>query len=403
MHETEFLTNVAVALLAALAGGFLARAMRLPVLIGYLVAGVFIGPHTPGVIASPEIVHAVAKLGVALLMFTVGVHFSLDRLKSVRRVALLGGGLQIAGTVALGVLLGLALGWGLYGGLFLGCAISLSSTAVMTKLLEERGEEGSPHGEALLAVLIAQDLCVVVMTPLLPALSDVARHGVSAAKALAGAALSGGLLLALILLLAMRVVPALMKRMTGMGSPELFLLTGLGICLAAALAAERAGIGLELGAFLAGLVISETDYAHELFAQIRPLRDVFAALFFVSIGMLLNPSFLRLHWVAVAAVVAAIVFGKALISALAVRAAGRPGRTAVIAGLGLAQIGEFSFVLASIGSARGLIPGEISGVILSAALISLVLAPFLFSAAFPLAARLDAAPALSRFRRPSVG
>jgi len=396
MHEVGFLTNIGVALLAALVGGFLARIVRLPVLIGYLIAGVVVGPHTPGLFASPEVVHSVANLGVALLMFAVGVHFSLEDLKAVRRTALVGGGLQIAGTIVLGVIIGLCFGWGAYGGLFLGCAIALSSTAVMTKILEERGEAGTKHGTAMMGILISQDLSLVLMVPLLPALSTVSSHGAGALVNIGGALLLGGILLALTLLLAMRVVPALMKRMTKMGSQELFLLAGICICLVAAAAAEKAGLGLALGSFLAGLVISETDYAHELFSQIRPLRDVFAAIFFVSVGMLLDPKFLLHHWLAVTVVVLAIAVGKACIAALAVYASGHHGRTAVTAGLGLAQIGEFSFVLANIGSAQNLIPQEIAGVVLSAALISLLITPFVFQAAGPVYTRLDRIPAMSR-------
>lgn len=396
MHDIGFLGNIGLALIAALAGGFAARLLRLPVLIGYLVAGVFIGPYTPGLMASPEIVHSVANLGVALLMFAVGVHFSLDQLKSVRRTALIGGGVQIGGTILLGILLGVALGWGVYGGLFLGCAISLSSTAVMTKLLEERGEVGTNHGDVLMGILIAQDLSLVVIAPVLPALATVGKAGVGALTSIGGAILLGAALLTATLVLAMRIVPALMTRITKMGSQELFLLAGIAICLGAAIAAEYAGLGLALGAFLAGLVVSETDYSHELFSQIRPLRDIFAALFFVSIGMLLDPRFVQAHWVAILAVVLTIVIAKAIVSTLAIFLAGHHGRTALVGGLGLAQIGEFSFVLASLGSSRKLIPDEISGVILSSALISLLLAPFLFQAGVPLYTRLNRIPAVSR-------
>lgn len=396
VHQVEFLTNVGIALGAALAGGLLARAVRLPVLIGYLVAGILVGPHTPGVVANGETVHAVANLGVALLMFAVGVHFSLDELKAVQKTAIVGGGLQIGGTILLGVLLGIALGWGVYGGLFLGCALSLSSTAVMMRLLEERGETGTTHGSVMLGILVVQDMSLVLMAALLPALSSLSTGGAGAWGVVGTALLKAALFLLVTLGLATRGVPALMHRVARLGSPELFLLTGVGICLLAAVAAEYAGLGLALGAFLAGLVISETDYAHELFSQVRPLRDVFAALFFVSVGMLLNPAFVAGHWLAVLAVVAAIVVGKALITTLSVFALGHHGKTAILTGLGLAQIGEFSFVLATLGSDRKLIPAEISGVILSAALMTLLLAPAVFGAGGRVYARLNRWPALAR-------
>ena len=378
MHETSFLLNIAVALVAAFVGGTLAKLAKLPVLIGYLLAGIVVGPHTPGPVAQPEVVNPVANLGVALLMFAVGAHFSLDKLQSVRRTALLGGGLQIVGTIAMGTLLGLALGWSLYGGLYLGCTLSLSSTAVMMKLLEERGEQESEHGAAMLGMLVTQDLCVVLMAPLLPALSQATHRGPAALASIGWALLVGAILLSAILFLAMRGVPTIMKRIALLGSPELLLLAGMAICLAAAIGAEKAGLGLALGAFLAGLVISETDYAHHLLGQIRPIRDLFASLFFVSIGMMLDPTFVFRHLAAIAAVVVSVVIGKALIGALAVYASGQRGGTPIRTGLGLAQIGEFSFVLATLGYNEGLISGEISGVILSGALITLVLAPFVY-------------------------
>ncbi|MCW3060467.1 MAG: sodium/hydrogen exchanger [Capsulimonas sp.] len=397
MHQAGFLLNIGIALLAALAGGLIARWVKLPVLIGYLVAGVVVGPHTPGILASPDTIHTVANLGVVLLMFTVGIHFSLDELNAVRRTALVGGGVILLGMVLLGLLIGAVFHWGVYGGLFLGCALFLSSTAVMMRIMDERGELGTSHGAIMLGILVVQDLSLVLMAALLPALAGVASHGAAALIPLVWALLKAALFMGVAIVLAIKGVPALMGRVSRMGSQELFLLTGVGICLVTAVTAELAGLGLALGAFIAGIVVSETDYAHELFAQIRPLRDVFAAVFFVSVGMLLDPVFLREHWPAVLCVVLAIVIGKALLSALAVYATGHHGRTAIMAGLGLAQIGEFSFVLANIGSERKLINPEITGVILSAALITLLLTPFVYGAAGPLYARLNRNPKMSRW------
>jgi len=396
MSEKEFLVNLGIALIAALAGGIVARALRLPVLVGYLGVGIAVGPHTPGFIADEKTVQTVAHLGVALLMFAVGVQFSLKELGTVRRTALLGGGAQILGTILLGLLLGRMIGWGVYGGLFLGCALSLSSTAVMMRILEERGEQGTTHGSVMLGILVVQDLSVVLMVALLPALASFSSQGAAAFAEVGGAVLRATLFIGATVLLAMRGAPALLHRVARSGSHELFLLTVVCLCLLAAATADAAGLGLELGAFLAGLVVSESPYAHEVFTQIRPLRDVFASLFFVSVGMLLDPAFVARHWAAILAVVAAIVVGKALLTALPIHALGAHGRTAVLTGLGLAQIGEFSFVLAVVGSQRGLISPEISGVILSAALITILLAPFLYGSADTLYKRLNARPALSR-------
>ncbi len=393
MGGEHFVEHLGAALLAALAGGLAARLLRLPLLVGYLAAGIVIGPHTPGFTANEKAIHDVSTLGVALLMFAVGTHLSLGELSAVRRIALIGGAIQIGGTIALGLVLGLALGWGAYGGAFLGCALALSSTAVMMRLLEERGELGSAHGKALMAVLVVQDLAVVLMVALLPSLGQLGNGGLgSVGWSLLKALLSVGLSL----FLALKLVPALLHRVARQGSQELFLLVVVCICLAAAYLAQLAGLSLELGAFLAGLVISESDYAHEVFNQVRPLRDLFASLFFVSVGMLLDPRFVLSHWVPVSAVVVAILLGKALFATVGIYVAGCHGRTAVIAGLGLAQIGEFSFVLATLGVSRGLIPDDIANVILASALVTILATPFVFAAAPKVYTRLSASPALSR-------
>jgi CPA2 family monovalent cation:H+ antiporter-2 len=402
----EFLGEVGVVLVAALLGGIVARALRLPVLIGYLVAGALIGPHTPGFIADETTVRTVADLGVALLMFAVGVQFSLDELNHVRRIALVGGGAQIVGTILLGLGLGVLFGWGVYGGLFLGCALALSSTAVMLKVLEERGELGSAHGGVMLGILVVQDLSLILMVVLLPALAAFGGGAGNAGGALAGvgsALLKALLFLLVTVLLSTRGVPALLDRVARTQSRELFVLTIVCLCLVAGYVADRMGLGHALGAFLAGIVVSESSYAHEVFSQVRPLRDVFASLFFVSVGMLLDPAFLFANAAVIAAVVLAILVGKTLITMVPLYLLRCQGRTVVLAGLGLAQIGEFSFVLATAGSAQGLIPAEIANVILSSALVTLLLAPFLFGAAGGLYARLNGVPALSRWlNRPAA-
>lgn len=396
MHELALLTELAFALGAALAGGLIARLLRLPPLVGYLLAGVVVGPNTPGLFANTDAVQAVAQIGVALLMFAVGVQFSLEELHRVRRVALVGGGLQIGGTIVLGVLLGLALGWGVYGGLFLGCAISLSSTAVMSRILEERGELGTTHGVVMLGILVVQDLALVFLALLLPAIANYASNGPSALSAIGLSLLRALISVGVALFLATRAVPKVLDRVSRLGSQELFLLTVVTICLVAAYLAHLVGLSLEIGAFLAGLVITESEYAQEVFSQVRPLRDVFASLFFVSVGMLLNPLFVATHWLAILLVVIAIVVGKGLIATLAILFLGHHGRTAIQAGLGLAQIGEFSFVLAALGAQQKLIPPEISSVILSAALVTLLLEPAVFASAIPLYNRLRSVPAIEK-------
>lgn len=377
-------------------GGLLARFLRLPALVGFLIAGVAIGPYTPGWFADSHAVEGVARIGVALLMFAVGVQFSLEELISVRRVALLGGALQITGSIVLGMFVGIALGWGLYGGVFLGCAISLSSTAVMMRILEERGDLGTTHGRAMLGILVVQDLTLVVMAMLLPVLATLSSAGASALLDVGVSLLRAILFLAVALAAARLGVPRLLDLVARTGSQELFLLSVVCICLAAAYLTFLAGFSLEIGAFLAGLVVTESDYAHEVFAQIRPLRDVFASLFFVSVGMLVDPAFLLKHWAPVLVVALSIIFGKGLMASLAIYAAGQHGRTALLAGFGLAQIGEFSFVLAALGQERELIAPELSTTILTAAMVTLLLAGPTYGAGGGLYALLNRWPPLSK-------
>jgi Kef-type K+ transport system, predicted NAD-binding component len=398
LHGFGFLGEIGVVLVAAFCGGLLARALRLPVLVGYLLAGLVVGPHTPGFSADELTVKAVADLGIVLLMFAVGVQFSLDELKHVRRTALVGGGVQVGGTILIGIVLGLCVGWGLYGGLFLGCALSLTSTAVMLKLLEERGELASAHGSVMMGISVVEDLSAVLMVALLPSLAAFGQaDGAMAALAEVGVAiLKAGIFLVATVFLATRGVPALLGRVARTGSRELFLLGVICLCSVAAFSAERLGLGLALGAFLAGIVVSESGYAHEVFSQVRPLRDVFASLFFVSVGMMLDPEFVLSHAGIVTAVVLAILIGKSLVSMAPLHYLGWQGKTVILAGLGMAQIGEFSFVLATMGAARGLIGPEVSGVILAAALVSILLAPFVYGGGDRLYRAMMRRPALAR-------
>lgn len=397
MGDYGFIVNVAGVLLAALTGGLLARLLRLPILVGYLAVGIAVGPYTPGLLAHSESTFDVAKLGVALLMFTVGVQLSLKDMAAIQATALGGGAIQILGTIALGVLLGVLFGWGIYAGLFLGCAMSLTSTTIMMRVLEERGEVGEGHNAIMLGISVVQDLSLVAMVALLPALALLSTQGVAALGNVAVSLLQALFLVGVTLFFALRLVPYVLEIAARTGVQELFVLTVVCLCLVAAYGAVLAGLSLEIGAFLAGLVISESRYAHEVLAQVRPMRDLFASLFFVSVGMLLDPAFLWAHLPKVLVVLVAIVVGKGIISFFAVYAFGWHGRTALLAGLGLGQIGEFSFVLAVIGSDRGLIPAEVSGVILSAALLTILVSPFAYGAAMPLYNWLNAIPAASRF------
>lgn len=397
MHDSQgtvFLGEIGVILIAAFVGGLAAQALRLPVLIGYLLAGIAVGPHTPGFIADEHTVRIVADLGITLLMFAVGVQFSLEELHHVRKTALIVGGALLAGSIGLGLLLAWAFGWGAFGGLFLGCALFLSSTAVMMRILDERGELGTSHGGIILGVLVVQDLSFVLMVVLLPALATVGTQGTAAFGTVLIALLKAGAFLAITLLLATKLVPAFLDRLTRTGSRELFLLAVVCLCLATAFAAEKMGLGVALGAFLAGIVIAESPYAHEVFAQVRPLRDVFSSLFFVSVGMLLDPAYVAANWGLIVSVSLAIIIGKPLVTFLAMHWSGHPVRTSLLVSLGLAQIGEFSFLLASAGGPEGSLSPDVGRVILSSALISLLLAPFIYRSAAPLYRWINRVPLL---------
>lgn len=386
-HGSSFalMSGLAITLVAALVGGFAARALRLPVLVGYMMAGIVIGPYTPGFIANEQTVFSLAEIGVALLMFAVGVQFSLKELSHVRRTALVAGSIQILGMVLFGIPVAHLIGWNGYEGLYLGCIMALSSTAVVMRVLEERGELGTAHGTLMMGLSLVQDLAVIPMVLLLPVAAGLQPSG-GAATTLVWTLVKATFFLAAMVIVAARLVPPILARVASVGSRELFLLALVCLCLLAGGAAETLGLGMALGAFIAGIVVSESEYAHESLSQIRPLRDVFASVFFVSVGMLLDPQQVVRHWAAVSAVVAAIIAVKAGLLIALIRLLGWRGRTAFSVGFGLANIGEFSFVLLTLGRANELISSEMIGVANASAMVTLMAAPFLLRSA-PLAFR----------------
>ncbi len=372
MEDYRLVTDLVLALGAAFLGGVIARRLGQPVLLGYIVAGVLIGPNTPGLVADRERVQTLANLGVAFLMFALGVEFSFSELMRVRRVALVGGGLQIPLTVALGALAGLAVGWSWQAALLLGGGFAISSTIVALKLVLGRGEADSPQATTALGLGIVQDLSLVPMIALLPVLSGEGGNlGLALLRSLGTAAVA----LAAVVALGTRLVPRLLYAVARTESRELFLLSVVLIALGTALASHEAGLSLALGAFLAGLVVSESEFDSQVLAEIVPLRDLFATLFFVAVGMLLEPRFVVDHALVVLGLVAALVLGKLVITGGALLAAGVDHRTATLAALLLAQMGEFSFVLAGVGLADGIVAGDQYGLILAVALGSILVAP----------------------------
>jgi len=390
MSQLDPVVSIVILLVAALVGGMIAHRLRQPVILGYLIVGVIVGPYALGLVADLVLVEAVATMGVALLMFTLGLEISVSQLKQVGRVGLWGGIAQILVTFALGLVVGSFLfGWPLSQAALFGLVISLSSTMVCLKILMERGELDSVHGRIMLAILILQDISVVLMVVVVPLLSgSVENLPLALAMAIGKAVLFVGAAI----VLGLWVLPWLMGRVGGVRSRELFLLTVLVLSLGAAVSTYIFGLSVVFGAFVIGLVLRETRFAHQALAEITPLRDIFATLFFVSLGMLLSPSFILDNWELVAITVAVIILVKFLVVFGIVRLFGYNNRIAIFAGAGLFQIGEFSFILAQAGVNGGIISGQFYSLILASAVITMILTPLSMSLVSWLYPRLTPAP-----------
>ena len=377
MENAQLVVDLVVALGAAFLGGLVAQRLGLPILLGYIVAGVVIGPNTPGLVADRRNVELLANLGVAFLMFDLGVEFSFNEMKRVRRIALVAAGFQIPLTILLGTITGQLAGWSIEASLLLGGAFAISSSIVALKLLMGRGEAGSRQARTALGLGVIQDLSLVPMIALLPVLSgEDGGLFENFARSLGVTALA----LVLIVAIGSRVVPRVMFYVARTESRELFLLIIVLIALGTAIVCEKVGLSFALGAFLAGLVVSESEFDSQVLAEIVPLRDLFATLFFVSVGMLLEPRFLVDHIAIVLGFVAVLVIGKLLITGGALLAARVDHRTATITALLMAQMGEFSFVLAGLGRSDEIISDEQYGLILATSLGSILLVPPLLSA-----------------------
>ncbi|MCY7323797.1 MAG: cation:proton antiporter [Phormidesmis sp. CAN_BIN36] len=374
-EDFRLIIDLVSVLAAAAAGGLLAALLKQPVLLGYLLAGVVVGPTGLGLIKEIVQVETLAQFGVAFLLFALGVEFSFSELKKVKAISLGGGGLQIALTILVTTVASLGLGWvtSPAQGVFLGAILSLSSTAVVLKCLMERSETGTPHGQVMLGSLVVQDLALGLMLAVLPALDKpVEEIGLAVGWAL----MQTGLFALGAVAAGIWVIPPLLRLLAKTESRELFLLGVVAICLGIALLTEHLGLSIEMGAFVAGLMISEAEYADQTLTYVEPLRDIFAALFFASIGMLIDPVFLWNNLELILGLVAIVFVGKFLIITPLVRLFRYPLKTALIAGLGLAQIGEFSFVLASEGLSLGLVSRRVYLLILGTTAVTLVLTPF---------------------------
>ena len=377
MQQSDLAINFTILLGAALVGGMIAHRLRQPVILGYLLVGVAIGPHALGLVDDLVLIEAAATIGVALLMLTLGLEVSFAQLRQVGKVGLWGGIAQILVTFALGVAVSNTLfGWPFSQSILFGLVISLSSTMVCLKILMDRGELDSTHGRIMVAILILQDISVVLMILVMPILGGTEQNLPLTLAIAIGEAI---LFIGIAIVLGIWLLPWLMGRVGGVRSRELFLLTVLVLGLGAALSTQIFGLSAVFGAFLIGLVLRETRFGHQALAEITPLRDIFAALFFVSLGMLLNPRFIVDYWWMVLATVALIICIKFLTVFGIVRLFGYSGGVALLAGAGLFQIGEFSFILAEGGVSTGIISAQSYSLIIASAIITMLLTPLSMS------------------------
>jgi CPA2 family monovalent cation:H+ antiporter-2 len=394
-HNISLITTIAAALGFGLLFGMLAVRLRLPALVGYLAAGVLIGPATPGFVADVALASQLAEIGVMLLMFGVGLHFSLDDLLEVKGIALPGAVLQITVATLMGIGVSQLWGWSLGAGLVFGLALSVASTVVLLRALEDRGQLDSFNGRIAVGWLVVEDLVTVLMLVLLPALAGAlggnpaGGHGAGAGDsiwlAIGKTLLSVGAFVAFMLLVGRKLFPWFLWKVAKTGSRELFTLAVIAAAVGIAYgSSELFGVSFALGAFFAGMVLRESALSHRAAEETLPLRDAFSVLFFVSVGMLFDPRVLVEHPLELLAVVAIVLFGKSLAAFVLVLALRYPLNTAITVSASLAQIGEFSFILAALGMSLGLLPQLGQNLILAGAIISIAVNPLMFKAINPL-------------------
>jgi CPA2 family monovalent cation:H+ antiporter-2 len=387
-HETPLIGTVVVGLVVAFLLGALAHRLKISPIAGYLLAGVAVGPFTPGFVADRELALELAEIGVILLMFGVGLHFSLRDLLAVRRIAVPGAVVQIAAATLMGMALSHVLGWGMLAGFFFGLSLSVASTVVLLRALQTHKLIETERGRIATGWLIVEDLVMVLALVLLPTIADIAVNGngndsASIETLIRALLLTAGKVvgfIAFILIIGRRVIPAALHWVAHTGSRELFRLAVLAIALGVAFgAAKLFSVSFALGAFFAGMILGETRLSQRAAEETLPLRDAFAVLFFVSVGMLFNPTTLIEQPWSVLATVLIIVVGKSVAAYAIVRLFGHPNRTALTVAASLAQIGEFSFILAGLGVALGVMPSDGRDLILAGAILSILIHPVLVS------------------------
>ena len=401
-HDTPLITMLALAFVIAFAFGMIAQKFRLSPLVGYLLAGIAVGPYTPGYVADTVLAQQLAEIGVILLMFGVGLHFSPKDLMKVRWIAIPGALAQILVATMLGLVAAQVFGWGIGGGLVFGLALSVASTVVLLRALEARNDVDSPHGRIAVGWLLVEDIFMIAALLLLPPLADIlggrpSNSDSSLALTLLMTVVKVALFAALALIVGKRAIPWLLQHVAATGSRELFTLSvlacALGIAFGAALLFD---VSFALGAFFAGVIMNESDLSHDAAQRSLPFQDAFAVLFFVAVGMLFDPQIVFDAPLALLSTVLIIVVGKSLAAFLIVLAFRHPLTTALTVSASLAQIGEFSFILAGLGVSFGLLPPEGRDLLLAGAFLSITLNPLLFRALEPLEQWLRDRPDLLR-------
>ncbi len=385
-HDTPLIAILAVGLVLAFIFGTLAHRLRLSPLVGYLIAGVLVGPFTPGFVADSELAVELSEIGVILLMFGVGLHFSLEDLMEVKAIAIPGAVFQIAVATGLGWGLAWLLGWPTVQGIVFGLALSVASTVVLLRALEDNRLLDTSRGKIAIGWLVVEDLVMILALVLLPVLAESIADGSGKgldigvlAKSLGWTLGKLGIFVVLMLVVGRRAIPWLLERVAGTGSRELFTLSILAIALGVAFgSAKMFGVSFALGAFFAGMLLNESELSHKAANDSLPLRDAFAVLFFVSVGMLFDPRILIEQPLPVLATFLTITVGKSVASFLIVRAFGHPNSTALTISASLAQIGEFSFILAGLGVGLKLLPPEGRDLVLAGAILSIIANPVLF-------------------------
>jgi monovalent cation:H+ antiporter-2, CPA2 family len=382
--------DVAEVFAGAFIGGLIFWRLRLPLIVGYIIAGLVLSPLTPGLrVHDVHTFETMAEVGVILLMFSIGIEFSIPELLQVKWVALIGAPIGILFSIGLGMGTGMLLGWPFAQGIAIGCIISVASTMVLMRFLIDRGELGSEHGRVMITLTLVEDLAVVILTVLLPSFGSPggAQYGQVLWKI--GKAI---LLLIPVVVVAWKIVPRLLDRSERTGNDEISILLALTICMVTAALTEAIGLSLAVGAFIGGMLLGSSSYAHKLAGHTLSIRDAFVALFFVTIGMLIDPSTWVANWQMIVVLVALILIGKFVVWFAIVRLFGYSSSTALRVGVGLTQIGEFSFILAQVSLHSGIIASGVYNAVLAAALVTILINAILFKLIKPAPAALAQQP-----------